>query len=149
MSSLNQCKCNFGDGKFTTVLWKYFLIKKVEDNDGIFSLKINLFSKLQTLISHSSLISQSFKGTVANLALPLLHGGSLEITRTVPLKRWKRRGQRRKLHILEILLPGLVDKIKTNTYYIKHTSTYYIKHTTHTISNTQTHTISNTQTHTI
>jgi len=68
------------------------------------------------------LISQSFKGTVANLALPFLHGGSLEITLTVPLKRWKRRGQRRKLHILEILLPGLSEKIKTNTYYKKHTN---------------------------
>ena len=87
-----------------------------------YSLKNNLFSKLQTLISHSYLISQSFKGTVANLALPFLHGGSLEITLTVPLKRWKRRGQRRKLHILEILLPGLSEKIKTNTYYKKHTN---------------------------
>ena len=84
MSSLNQCKCNVKDGKFTTVPWKYFLIKKMDDIIGIFSLKINLFSKLQTLIFHSYLISQSFKGTVANLALPFLHGGSLEITLTVP-----------------------------------------------------------------
>ena len=29
---------------------------------------------------------KAFKGTVVNLALPSLHGGLLEIARTVPLK---------------------------------------------------------------
>ena len=41
-----------------------------------------------TLISFMT-TDKVFKGTVTNQALPYLHGGSLEITLTVPLNRLK------------------------------------------------------------
>ena len=47
--------------------------------------KNNQFKETKTLISNLYLIRQSFKGTVVNRASPFLHGGSLEITITVPL----------------------------------------------------------------
>jgi len=39
----------------------------------------------KTWISNSSLIAQSFDGTVVNRALPSLYGWSFEITLTIPL----------------------------------------------------------------
>ena len=41
--------------------------------------------QFKNIISNSYLIRKAFKGTVVNRALPSLHEGSLEITRTVPL----------------------------------------------------------------
>ena len=44
------------------------------------------FKEKKPWISNLYLIRQSFKGTVVNRALLSLHGGSLEITRTVPFR---------------------------------------------------------------
>ena len=42
--------------------------------------------KKQKHASSSYVFRQSFMGTVVNLALPFLHGGSLEVVLTVPLE---------------------------------------------------------------
>ena len=58
----------------------------VEENPQ-FEIENNQFLKLQTLISGSN---EAEKDKIANRALWSLHGGSLEITLTVPLKTFVR-----------------------------------------------------------
>ena len=48
-------------------------------------LKLSELNTRKTTISSTYLIRQRFKDTVVNRTLPPLHGGSLEITRTVSL----------------------------------------------------------------
>ena len=47
--------------------------------------EINNFRVRKTTVSSIFLSDQGFNGTVVNRALPSFHGGSLEITLTVPL----------------------------------------------------------------
>ena len=49
-------------------------------------IQLNIILEINTLNSLLSLITQRFKGYRCKLGIPSLHGGSLEITVTVPLK---------------------------------------------------------------
>ena len=60
-------------------------MKNVEDTDVFLTREINTLNEKKMLISNPYWqIKNAFKGNVLNRALPSLHGGSFEITFTVP-----------------------------------------------------------------
>ena len=64
---------------------------------------IYVYQKLQDIPKYWS--DKCVKDTVVNRALPFLHGGSLEITLTVPLKGWKSKRE---------IVPSKFDQNLTN-----------------------------------
>ena len=74
--------CKYGNARMYNVKCTKVSLKPANEN-------ISLNKQKDGYLIHTWSV-KAFKGTVVNQALPSLHGGSLEITLTVPVKNWNR-----------------------------------------------------------